>query len=641
MSKFMPYVHISINATFFTLFWVSALGNEKLIVPFFLFALFLLILIRDFFIANILLLSSFAILVTLIQFNFFNDFFIDKNIYFLYTIFILVIFSTAIVFRYLGLTFESKNRVLNISNYLQTIFLLMVSFIFFQQLDSLNPQKALKFLSSTGEDNAVWLSNLAQGINEDGGLVYQNPEGSNTRVATSLMLFIFRDFINFDSEQNLFLNNLLVLQRSYLILIAFGSMIAGLFSYRIFMNAKLSVLQSFVSSNVVTLSVYLSISSFNLYGHFPPIQSLILVFALFSLIFMYVSGTSKSSQKNFIFLTLVSSLLIAIGSAWYPLQPAVFISIFLLFGIQVWPFIKRRIKKNHIEIGLVTLFIVILIATRIQRVNDFLYANYSELRFLVHFAGGTMAPSDKQLLAFFIFCAFLLSGKLATSSKNDDFFNSTFLKVVFLSMISWYLIIVLVSITSPPHTVDYAGQKLGLFLVCTGLPLLITYLSLKFFKSAGSFLPSVSFLLVSTYLLVSIGPPTSPSNPAWTQFGFPFGLINGINSREPLIWETALVDSINNSQGKRVLCFGRNITAIEPFTTATCTKFAAGIQGFQGDAFTEFWFQANLNAVSVQEFQMKAPSDFEQDYEILILDKILPSGEEGEINQLSEYLGIK
>ena len=387
MSRFKPYLQITFNAIFFTFFWISAIGNEKLLIPFFLFSLILMIIIRDFLVANILIFSSFSILVTVIQLNFLSKFFLDKNISFLYTIFISSIFFTAIVFRYLGLKFEENNRQLNISSNLQTTFLLIVGFIFFGQLNNSNPQKALKFLTAIGEDNAVWLSNLAQGINSDGEVVYQNPEGSNTRVSTTLMLFVFRDLTNFASNQNLFLNNLLILQRSYLILIAVGSILAGLLAFRIFMTAKLSLLQSFVSSNLVSLSTYLSISSFNLFGHFPPIQSLVLVLVLFSLIFMYKAGTRNGSKKDFIFLIIIFNVLIATGSAWYPLQPAVFLSIFLLLILQVWPIIKRKFTDRFIEIGILTLFIAVLLATQIQTINNYLYANYSELRFLVHVAG--------------------------------------------------------------------------------------------------------------------------------------------------------------------------------------------------------------------------------------------------------------
>jgi len=634
-------IQVLINSIIFSVFWIISLGNNNLAIPIFLFAVLLISLVKDFFIANIAIFTSFAALVVLLQINVINNIFVGRDILLIFLTFIFLILIISIIFVYLELLPKKNQNNLKITDVLYIGFFLCLNFIFFKQLNELSPQKALKFLTATGEDNAVWLSNLAQGIQPDGSITYQNPEASNTKVSTTLMLFIFRGLINFGNEKNLFTNNLLILQRIYLILIAFGAITVALLAYKICTKANLNRLQSFASSILVLLATYLSFSSFNLFGHLPPIQSLVLMFIFISLLSLNERTVNLKMTKRLVFLLLLVSVLLSVGLAWYPLLPAVSIATLLLIISQIWLKISTKIKNSISEFLLPIVLLLTLIATQIPFFNDQIYSKYSDLRFLVHYAGGTMAPSDKQLLIFFTFATFFISGKLFADYKISFFFKLTELRILFLALIAWYMVIVIVSITSPPHTIDYAGAKLGLFIVSLGLPLVIIYLSLKILSKSSKMLPGSAFFLSVTYFLVSIGPPTGPANPAWTQLGFPFGLINGINNSESLIWETALVESIEDSEGKRILCFARNMSAIEPFTAAICSKFAAGIQGFQGNGFTEFWYQANLNAVGSQEFETTAPIDFKSNYKILVLDDVLNVNNDGEINQLSDYLGIK
>jgi hypothetical protein len=72
-----------------------------------------------------------------------------------------------------------------------------------------------------------------------------------------------------------------------------------------------------------------------------------------------------------------------------------------------------------------------------------------------------------------------------------------------------------------------------------------------------------------------------------------------------------------------------------------CTRFAAGIQGFDKEMIAEFWRQVNLNVASIEDFRVRTDEQFFKQYDFLIIDELLPQSPEVKINYLSEIITSK
>jgi hypothetical protein len=273
-----------------------------------------------------------------------------------------------------------------------------------------------------------------------------------------------------------------------------------------------------------------------------------------------------------------------------------------------------------------------------QKIFDFVNRQLNELAYQSHVQGGTMVPSQINIL---ITCVLTIVfwevlQKFKVPSRQRRFF--TFFVI---SLFTYYSLILIISMTTPPHSIDYAGSKLGLVLVSLFLPFGIIGFSLllkKFFEQK-SFAWIYSFAVV--IFLLTAGPPTSPTSPVWTQLGFPGPVNARANDLSDSYWGSALIEKIESNPDKRILCFAHNTLIADPMDISICTRFAAGIQGFDKEMIAEFWRQVNLNVASIEDFRVRTDEQFFKQYDFLIIDELLPQSPEVKINYLSEIITSK
>jgi hypothetical protein len=111
-----------------------------------------------------------------------------------------------------------------------------------------------------------------------------------------------------------------------------------------------------------------------------------------------------------------------------------------------------------------------------------------------------------------------------------------------------------------------------------------------------------------------------------------------IEKENKLDLEEQLVLEIKHNPTKRVICFADNKLSDSIYRVSGCTKFAAGIQGFQEESFTYFWMQVNLGAATKFDFSVQAPADFYEKYKIFRADGFVVQGKQYEENPISEFI---
>lgn len=618
------------NILVFYLFWDSLLSQNSLRFPLFTFSVILIFALRNLLLANVAIFSGLSLAIFLLVIPPIYEIFNGKSSHYILWLLAGTLLVSIWIFRKVRTKIEVLTPKENLVSLAFACALILKGKFFFDLISSQSIEKALLYLKFTGEDNSAWLSGLGNGYQGDGNFIYSRGSDSGGQTTVGVINVLFRFLLTQDRIAYKLTENIFILQRLYFILFVLSIFFVSLATINFLKRAQISIPAQLLIAAFSGFVVYLSFVSFAVFSHLTPIESATFTFALYALISLVKPNTLKHPDYYYIFIPVIS-LLLAVANAWYPIAPA----IYLVLGLILLYFLSGlRITKNIF----VRLFFTLLVCLGMLAFNSritYLYkSKFSELSFQVRVPGGTMEPTDIQIL---IFLLTTLAIWMISNSKEIDSQALKLIKILTISFLVYYLLIYVMSIATGTHTVEYAGKKLGLFVCTLILPISISLFSLLVHKKSQS--PKAIYALVVVFLivLVKMGPPTSPPSPAWTQMGFPSDAINRSN-QENVLWEKALIEKIDSSPGKRVLCFLNDQELIEPQAVVMCSRFAAGIQGFEREDFLEFWKQINWNAASIPELENRKPEDFDSNYEFLLLDNLLPAGNGTQLNAVSEVI---
>lgn len=603
------------NILILSYFLITAIGNSQRNFSLIAISIILILILQNFLLAIIAIFVGIALTVSFLEIP---TVFSKVNEHGVTNLFIL--FS-------IGLTLASalmrpfvSNLKIN-SQKIETIFTIFIvssTNLFFTFANNQDSTKALRFLMNTGEDNAVWLDGLASGIKSDSEPEYSTQNDYN-KSGTRVMSVIFRTLIHNNEADLKFTDNLLILQRIYFILLCTAIISAGICTFRFAINRLNKNAPAVAIALISALSIYLSFVTFIIYAHLSTIQCLLISILLFSLISfeknVHKPGFNlygiKTSLPYFLLLFLIAKI-------WYPLVPVAYALILILIAEKFSKIIKvQQLLKFKVIIALMISILLIAFLFLKKFFNYSVYEKiYNEITYQIHFGGGTSSPGQMQIL---IFSVILISLNISLNQTKQK--NISFLLKVFTNVFStYYLLIIGLSLLTSPHSIDYAGLKLGLFTFALFLPIGLTVLGIILFSRANNLSAFTSFLVATGLLLISSGPPTGPSQPSMTQLGFPIPLLYRIENQDDLTLESNLIEKINNTPDKKVLCFSRFVSAVDPWEVSHCTKFAAGIQGNNKDPFVFFWMQVNLNAVGESDFVNRTPVDYPEAYSFYFVD---------------------
>jgi hypothetical protein len=102
-----------------------------------------------------------------------------------------------------------------------------------------------------------------------------------------------------------------------------------------------------------------------------------------------------------------------------------------------------------------------------------------------------------------------------------------------------------------------------------------------------------------------------------------------------------LFSEIKLSPDRTVICFDSRQQEYQGGDSAICSKFATAIQGKWGDSFSYFWTMVNLNAASASDWEIQAPSNFNQQYKVFRFDKNYESSADPNQIELAKYFPIE
>lgn len=611
-------------------------GNNKIILYVAITSLLLALILNSLILGLITPFLSVALLSQLIKISTISKYLENKNINFFIFSYLVSLLLVALLLRYF---FKNIFTVKNDLNLLNT-FWIFVFFGLMKNFNFLDSEKSIRFLSSTGEDNSAWIDALAKGYDSDTGKFnFVSPDGNDVRSTTHVLLFLARQIHNFGNQGSNLTENAAVLSRFSLSLIFFVTLVValGISNYLISRSVNPTIVVS--SSILSALCTYLGLSSFAMFGHLTPIISItILYLALFLSIFENSLVKFKTKQRV-AFTLFIFVLLISATDAWWPLRPLLYFVI-ILFIVN---FYERKLNKVFFSFSKVTqlvfliTFTVLLLLVITSNYFNIQLDNYlNNFGALLHLPGGTLTPGTIHLILVGISIAILI---IEFTNRQEHFF----VMYILTSLLFYYVIVVLLSLVTPPYTIDYAANKLGLFLIVIVMPFQIILVSLFLKNKLKSLIGGIAYLLAGTILILNSGSPTYSGNPSWNQFIFPKVLINKIESEDTYVWEGALVDAIESNPNKKILCFNRFTLPVEmrsDVLTAEyrCSKFAAALQGFKFEEFLSYWLQVNLNSSSPEEFASRIPADFNDNYVVLFIDELIDPQQNSIRNTVSETL---
>jgi hypothetical protein len=616
LKRLLPSPKIQlVNTLILSYFLITAIGNPQRNFSLIAISIILILILQNFLLAIIAIFLGISLTVFFLEIP---TVFSKVNEQDITNLFIL--FATALALAS-ALLRPFVSNLKNSTQKIETIFtILIVAFtnIFFTFANNQDSTKALRFLMNTGEDNAVWLDGLASGIKSGSEPEYSTQNDYN-KSGTRVMSVIFRTLIHNNEADLKFTDNLLILQRIYFILLCTAIISAGICTFRFAINRLNKSTPAVAIALISALSIYLSFVTFIIYAHLSTIQCLLISILLFSLI----SFEKNAHIHNLNFNEIKSGLpyiflLFLIAKIWYPLAPVAYALILILIAEKISKIVKvQQLLKFKVRITLLTSIPIIAFLFFKKFFNYSVYEKiYNEITYQIHFGGGTSSPGQMQII---IFCVILISLNFYLNLIKQT--NISFLLKAFANVFAiYYLLIIALSLLTSPHSIDYAGLKLGLFTFALFLPIGLTVLGIILFSRANNFSSMASFLVATGLLLISSGPPTGPSQPSMTQLGFPIPLLYRIENQDDLTLESHLIEKIDSTPDKKVLCFSRFVSAVDPWEVSHCTKFAAGIQGNNKDPFVFFWMQVNLNAVGESDFVNRTPVDYPEAYSFYFVD---------------------
>jgi hypothetical protein len=338
---------------------------------------------------------------------------------------------------------------------------------------------------------------------------------------------------------------------------------------------------------------------------------------------------------------LIIALLLGISEAWLPLAPAVVLAVTILLARLVltnFPHKYREIGKFLIISISGLLIIFYSVNTDLQ---IFVHSKLDTFTILVHYVGGTLNPNNVQIIAFTIFIL-LYSNNLIGSFTSSP--NSHILKILLTSFLAFYAFVIARSITTPPNSIDYAGQKLGLFLAFVTLPLSLSAFGFFMLRRSHDLLSSSSLIVSTFILLFFLGPPSGPSTPSYVQFGSPFGFIDILQKTKESNsnWKFQLINQIKDSPNKTVICFDSRQQDFDVADGFYCSKFALAIQGKWGyDSFSWFWTRVNMNQAKPEDWEDNVPENFSSLYKIFRLDENFESSKDPNQMEFAKYFPLQ
>jgi hypothetical protein len=524
--------------------------------------------------------------------------------------FVLVSLIATVTIQKLFISNSTRVNSKQIYELLLTSFLIGISQIFFKLNSSNDNILGLKLLLATGEDNAAWLTGLSEGLSNDSyDLSVANRGGGSLTGVISLAFSSLQSFGNSNYDLS---SNISALFRLYMILICIGFIIVGLISFRFAQKFGLAAFSAASIAITSAIAFYLTSVSFAVYGHLTPIQSSIFVFAAIGYLLQHRASSDEQLTKSTnirIFISFI--LLFAASRSWTPIGPVIGILV-LFFFVK---FTEAQLRKHSQKsIYLAFVLLVGILCFRLYGWVDFA-AVFKQFTLLVHWPGGTMHPSQLQILLSLVTTLALIS---VDFRRFADPTSALVIKVLLSSFLIFYVFVVAISITTSPYSTSYAASKLGLFISLITTPFLIMIAGALVFNRVSTVLASITFVFAFWAIFYSLGPPTGPPSPSYNQFGYPFALINEINRGSyNLGWIDSLVTEVRISDNKRILCFESEQVPLITENARKCTRFASGIQGVDLDPMSGFWQQVNLNVVAPIEVENKIPSNFFETYKIM------------------------
>ena len=607
------YSYIFYNI-FFVLTWSQIFANRNSFVFIIIFSLVLHLIVGTNLKVYLASIIGISLLVAILQFKSFQNFYQANSILNLvFSFFFLTIIAAYCLKNIFGETHQDHKE-----NLLLNGILALISTFFIRGLEPVSNSVAFKVLIPTGEDNAAWLQGLASGMGSNGS-AYSLASNEGGGTLTGVISTLFRSTIAFGNANYSVVDNTSTLFRLYLACFLVVIFLVANFSY-IAVNflAKPTVLPTYwkISAALASAFVsYLCLASYAMFGHLTPIESLIGVFATFALISLSLekSETTNLKKNTLIFLQIV--ILLAASRSWYPLTPVFVSSSFMLIVSLFYKKINRSISIGFFA------FLIFLYLLNFEFLNSKLSNIYTKLISVVHMPGGTNTPSTISLIILFIGIIAMYN----SNKRNANLTNSLRLfDILTLNFFGFYAFVILFSITTPPFSIDYAGSKLGLFLISTFLPFLVIGLFVKFARIFRDLFHNLLFIICLVLMAVFIGPPTGPSVPGNTQFGFPFVVTSAVRSGHQSYpdWSDPLLARISQSKDKAVLCLDSRQGVYNNMYSYLCSRFASGLQGLSYEPGTGSWWRLNLNQISLEELKNDLPNDFFNKVEILYFDPL-------------------
>lgn len=597
---------------FFVLTWSQIFANKNIFIFIIIFSLALHWLVGTTLKVYLASIIGISFLVAMLQLKFFQNFYQSNSLMNLIFSFFLFTIIAGFCLKYIffeTLTNHKENLILN-------GILAIISTFYIRGLEPISNSVAFKVLIPTGEDNASWLHGLASGMSST-GYTYSLESNEGGGTLTGVISTLFRSAITLGNANYSVVDNTSTLFRLYvacfltvIFLVANFSFIAVNFLakpkvFPTYWNIAAALVSAFVS--------YLCLASYAMFGHLTPIESLIGVFATFALISLSLENFESNNFKKIIFILLQVVILLAASRSWYPLTP-IFVSSSVMLILSL--FYEKINKFFSLAFFAFLIFLYMIKAEFLQSRLSKIFENlFSD----VHMPGGTTTPSTISLLIIFIGIIAIYS----SNSRNKSLKNRLIhFDILTLNFFGFYAFIILISITTPPFSIDYAGSKLGLFLISTFLPILVIGLFIKFARTFRDLFHGFLFITSLVLISVFIGPPTGPSVPGNTQFGFPFVVTSAVSSGQQTFpdWSDPLLARISQSNNKAVLCLDSRQGGYNNMYSYGCSRFASGIQGLSNEPGMRSWWRLNLNSISLEELKRDLPNDFFDNVEILYFD---------------------
>jgi hypothetical protein len=599
---------VPLNAVFFTTFWVMVTGNKLIAAPIFLISIFLHMINNSNLLNYISLILGISITTLMMQFGRISDFYFGKSVNLLIFTLLGFTFFSALILRF-KMDLKAKD---NVSQLYLNLFVTSITSIVMIFLEPINNSFAFKFLVPTGEDNASWLHGLSAGMGPDSIRVFTNEANEGGRTLTGILSTGFRELIAFGNNSYQLSDNTETLLRLYMacMLLVSSLIIQGVFVYaqQFKIKATFNLAISFLSG----LTAYLGISSFAMFGHLTPIESLLCLFTAIVLI-SQIDVSSKSEHKNFTLTEIIFLSVLAFAStqAWYPILPGAlfFVTLLLLKSVE-----NFRVKFKFLIYSVsVMLFLIFFFNNSYQSLLAKLLAD-------VHMPGGTIGPSALSLITVFMFGIFFIGKVNLTKSERK---LSYVLVSLWQSLCAYYLFIICTSITTRPYTIDYAGQKLGLFLTVFFIPLIVTSVGIWAIRKNLGLQGIATVFILQVLILINIGTPTGSESSSNRQFGFPFVVFSQIKEGSQTFpeWSDPLISEIESNPGKQVLCLDTRVGIYNLEYAYGCSRFASGLTGTSNLPGVRDWWLMNRNSILTKDLQKALPSYFFQDTIVLRFDE--------------------